>query len=242
MPGYRGDLNRRLRHHRRGAEAGGLPDLHVGQVARHAVQRARSTTGRCSAASTGSTGSSRRRQLLRPEQRWTRDNDADRSADGRRTTTSPTRSRTTRSRYIDERASRQPFFLYVAFTSPHWPLHALAPDIARYKGRYKDGWDACGGAARADGQDGDHRQAVAADAARRRRAGVEGRARQGVAAAAHGGVCGADRPHGPGDWPHSRRAAEEGQLDNTLVLFLADNGGCAEEHARARSRRTSRVR
>jgi len=35
-----------------------------------------------------------------------------------------------------------PFFLYVAFTAPHFPLQALPEDIARYKGRYADGWDA----------------------------------------------------------------------------------------------------
>ena len=34
-----------------------------------------------------------------------------------------------------------PFFLYVAFTSPHFPLQALPEDIARYRDRYKDGWD-----------------------------------------------------------------------------------------------------
>ena len=35
----------------------------------------------------------------------------------------------------------EPFFLYLAFTSPHFPLHALPEDIARYKDRYRDGWD-----------------------------------------------------------------------------------------------------
>ncbi len=35
-----------------------------------------------------------------------------------------------------------PFFLYVAFTAPHWPLHAPKADIAKYVGRYKQGWDA----------------------------------------------------------------------------------------------------
>jgi arylsulfatase A-like enzyme len=35
-----------------------------------------------------------------------------------------------------------PFFLYVAYTSAHWPLHAKPADIAHYKGRYSMGWDA----------------------------------------------------------------------------------------------------
>jgi arylsulfatase len=39
-----------------------------------------------------------------------------------------------------EHADR-PFFSYVAFTSPHFPLHAPAADVARYKDRYQRGWE-----------------------------------------------------------------------------------------------------
>ncbi len=35
-----------------------------------------------------------------------------------------------------------PFYCYLAFTSPHFPLHALQKDIAKYKQRYRKGWDA----------------------------------------------------------------------------------------------------
>lgn len=35
----------------------------------------------------------------------------------------------------------QPFFQYLAFISPHFPLHALPEDIAKYRDRYLDGWD-----------------------------------------------------------------------------------------------------
>jgi len=35
----------------------------------------------------------------------------------------------------------QPFFSYVAFISPHFPLHALPADVARYRDRYLEGWD-----------------------------------------------------------------------------------------------------
>lgn len=34
-----------------------------------------------------------------------------------------------------------PFFLYLAFTAPHWPLHARDEDVAKFVGRYRDGWD-----------------------------------------------------------------------------------------------------
>lgn len=42
--------------------------------------------------------------------------------------------------HADKHAA-QPFFGYVAFTSPHFPLHAPAEDIARYRDRYTRGWD-----------------------------------------------------------------------------------------------------
>ena len=35
----------------------------------------------------------------------------------------------------------QPFFLYLAFTAPHFPLQALPEDIAIYRDRYQAGWD-----------------------------------------------------------------------------------------------------
>ncbi len=44
--------------------------------------------------------------------------------------------------YIDEQSkSNKPFFLYLAFNAPHWPLQALPEDIAKYKGKYEKGWD-----------------------------------------------------------------------------------------------------
>jgi arylsulfatase len=37
--------------------------------------------------------------------------------------------------------SQRPFFQYVAFHAPHFPLHALPEDIERYRDRYLPGWD-----------------------------------------------------------------------------------------------------
>jgi arylsulfatase len=48
-------------------------------------------------------------------------------------------------RFLKEHAEKhrqQPFFLYLAFIAPHFPLHALPEDIARYRERYLEGWDA----------------------------------------------------------------------------------------------------
>jgi arylsulfatase A-like enzyme len=47
-------------------------------------------------------------------------------------------------RYLKDHAETspdRPFFAYVAFTTPHFPLQAPAEDIARYRGRYDVGWD-----------------------------------------------------------------------------------------------------
>lgn len=46
--------------------------------------------------------------------------------------------------YLDDHANRhasQPFLAYLAFTVPHFPLHAPEANIARIGDRYRDGWD-----------------------------------------------------------------------------------------------------
>lgn len=44
--------------------------------------------------------------------------------------------------YINQLSkSDDPFFLYVAHCAPHWPLHALEEDIAKYRDTYAGGWD-----------------------------------------------------------------------------------------------------
>ena len=42
----------------------------------------------------------------------------------------------------DAQLDARPFFLHVSYTAPHWPLHARPEDIAKYEGLYRDGWDA----------------------------------------------------------------------------------------------------
>jgi len=41
----------------------------------------------------------------------------------------------------DHAGRDEPFFLYLAYTAPHWPLHAWPEDIAKYRGTYRIGWD-----------------------------------------------------------------------------------------------------
>ncbi len=129
-------------------------------------------------------------------------------------------------KFIDEAKDlKKPYFLYLAFTSPHWPLHARPEEIAKYRGTYKVGWDAL--------------------RERRHRKQIEM------------GIVDAKWPLTPRDekapaWTDVKDADERdlrmavyaaqidrmdqniGRVlekldDNTLVLFLADNGGCAEE-------------
>ncbi|MGQ9506124.1 MAG: arylsulfatase [Thermogutta sp.] len=48
-------------------------------------------------------------------------------------------------RFIREHAAlpeKKPFFMYVAYTAAHWPLHAREEDIAKYRGRYDGGYEA----------------------------------------------------------------------------------------------------
>ena len=132
---------------------------------------------------------------------------------------------------IRDAASRKtPFFQYVAYTSPHWPLHALQPDIDRYRGRYKHGWDALRAERHArmirmgivdkhwtltprDPRVPSWTEATDKDWQQRRMevyAAQVDRMDQGI-----GRILAALR--------------ETGQERNTLILFLADNGGCAEE-------------
>ena len=45
--------------------------------------------------------------------------------------------------FVDEaRAAGKPFFLYLAHNAPHFPLQAPATEIEKFRGRYKRGWDA----------------------------------------------------------------------------------------------------
>ena len=127
------------------------------------------------------------------------------------------------------KSAKQPFFLYVAYTSPHWPMHAKPADIAKYKGRYDRGWDAL--------RSERHKRMIEmglVDAKwplspRDRRAPSwekaelkdwEARLMEVYAAMID------SMDQGIGRILQSLRDTD--QLDNTLVLFLADNGGCAE--------------
>jgi len=122
---------------------------------------------------------------------------------------------------------KQPFFLYTAFTSPHWPLHALEADIAKCQKRYEAGWDAI----------------RAARLAKQKTLGLD------LAAAPRAEEVPAWSDAPDKAWQIRRMAVyaamvqrmdvnigrivtalqQQGVLDNTLIVFASDNGGCAEE-------------
>lgn len=45
-------------------------------------------------------------------------------------------------KFMDEAvAESKPFFLYLAYNAPHWPLEAPEENIAHFRGKYREGWD-----------------------------------------------------------------------------------------------------
>jgi arylsulfatase len=124
---------------------------------------------------------------------------------------------------------KEPFFLYLAYTAPHWPLHAWPEDIAKYKGKYLKGWD------------------------RLRQERCERMVKMGLISRKW-----KMSPRDTATWPWNDeknkdlldlkmavyaaqiermdygigrvldKIKEIGVEENTLVMFLSDNGGCAE--------------
>jgi arylsulfatase len=142
--------------------------------------------------------------------------------------------------HVRDHAER-PFFLYVAYTAPHWPLHAKAADIEKYRGKYDDGYEAI----------------HAARVAKMKKLGLINRRWQ--IAPQEGGAWkrAADREFEARcmevyaamidclDQGVGRLVAElkrTKQFDNTLILFLQDNGGCAEGMGRNRGGDAPRLR
>ena len=134
------------------------------------------------------------------------------------------------SRFVREHAkdhSDQPFFMYVAYTAAHWPMHALEKDIQKYKGRYDAGYEAIRKARyekmKQLGVIEDWTLSPApqkwADFDEGKRA-WELRCMEVYAAMVDSMDQGIGRI--------VKSLEETGQLDNTLILYLQDNGGCAE--------------
>lgn len=133
--------------------------------------------------------------------------------------------------FLQEQRDSQPFFLYLAFTSPHWPLHALEKDIEQFRGKYRQGWDAL------------------------RTQRFQKQVKEGIVRKEWGL---SDRPEIYPAWADQDTATQRamdyrmavyaaqvsrmdqnigklvdylkktGKLENTLLVFLSDNGACQE--------------
>lgn len=132
-------------------------------------------------------------------------------------------------RYVKEHDGDQPFFIYVANTAPHWPMHALPEDIAKYKGKYDEGWEAMRkGRYKRQLKMGlieDHWKMSPKDA--RAPAWKDAKNKEWEIRLMEVYAAMVDRlDQGVGNIVAALK--ESGQYDNTLIFFLADNGGCAE--------------
>lgn len=125
----------------------------------------------------------------------------------------------------------KPFFMYMAMTAPHWPMHAKPQDIAKYQGKYDAGYDAIR-AARVEKMkklgllpDGwlvsPQKGGAWSDVKNRE---FEIRCMEVFAAM----IDSMDQAIGR----LVAQLKEQGQYENTLILFFQDNGGCAEPMGR----------
>jgi arylsulfatase A-like enzyme len=138
-------------------------------------------------------------------------------------------------RFIDKHKAsptrEAPFFLYLAYTAPHWPLHAHDEELEKYQGKYTMGWDklreqrytrqlASGLIPESWPLSPRDPEVPAWDT-------LDEGTRQSSAAlmSAYAGMI--DRVDQKiGDLLATLK--KHGTFENTLILFLSDNGACAE--------------
>jgi arylsulfatase len=136
---------------------------------------------------------------------------------------------------------QQPWFLYLAFNAPHFPLQARPEDIARYRSRYTSGWDMLrderlarmkrlrlvskGTRLSPRSNYTNHGEIVTAQNPAWTRLADDRRADLAMRMAIYAAMV--DRM----DQNIGRVTADlraRGELDDTLIVFLSDNGACAE--------------
>ena len=122
--------------------------------------------------------------------------------------------------------AEQPFFLYVSYTAAHWPMHALEKDIAKYRGRYDGGYQPIR-RTRFERMkklgliDANWKLSPQA----RHWENVEHKAWEARCMEVYAAMID-NMDQGIGRIIDA--VNHTGRRDNTLILFLQDNGGCAE--------------
>jgi arylsulfatase A-like enzyme len=133
-------------------------------------------------------------------------------------------------KYLGQHENKEPFFMYVAYTAAHWPLHAPQKDITKYKGKFDGGYEPIRQArVKKMKQLGllDERWEVTPtigkwDEVEKKK--WESRCMETYAAMIDNMDQGIGRI--------IAQLKKQGQFDNTLIFFLQDNGACAERMGR----------
>jgi arylsulfatase len=136
-------------------------------------------------------------------------------------------------KFVNEHArtrAGQPFFMYLAYTAAHWPMHARPADIAKYSGRYDGGYAPI----RRERVERMRRLGLldpawevtplVGDWSKVERKDWEARCMEVYAAMLD------NMDQGIGRLVAALKA--NGQFENTLILYLQDNGACAEPYGR----------
>ena len=140
-------------------------------------------------------------------------------------------------KFVTEVDKDKPFFLYLAYNAPHWPLHAKEKDIKKYMGKYMKGWNKI-------------------SSARFKKQQQMGLIDSSFVPAPHEGPGWEKMNHSQKKLLDLKMAAyaacvdsidqnigkflttlkANGQYENTIIFFLTDNGACAEGEVTGRGK------